>query len=243
VKFLDDLINSLDYDAPVKDIRSGIFHTGVWSRHCGLASSLTRDALKNHVEGEPLVREPGTLLHRSSRQLAELAYSELLVEAAIGVATINSLLKTDLRRCQRLNAFDLLAEKGQNKKIVIIGHFPFIPKLNNLARELRVIENNPQPGDESADASTLYLPQAEVVGLSGTTLTNHTFEGLMKLCNPRAYVMILGDSAPLSEVLFDYGIQAVSGTLVDDPHTALECISQGATYRQIKGISKLILER
>jgi uncharacterized protein (DUF4213/DUF364 family) len=63
------------------------------------------------------------------------------------------------------------------------------------------------------------------------------------MCNPNAYVVVLGDTAPLSPVLFDYGIDAVSGTRVIEPETVLDCVSQGATFRQIRGIKLLTMER
>jgi len=46
MKIIDDLISTLNFDAPVKDIRQGVFHTGVLTRYCGLAATLPRDALK-----------------------------------------------------------------------------------------------------------------------------------------------------------------------------------------------------
>jgi uncharacterized protein len=39
----------------------------------------------------------------------------------------------------------------------------------------------------------------------------------------------------------EYGIDAISGTKVIDPELVLRGVSQGATYRQIKGILKLIM--
>jgi uncharacterized protein (DUF4213/DUF364 family) len=52
---------------------------------------------------------------------------------------------------------------------------------------------------------------------------------------------MLGDTTPLCPVLFDYGIHAISGTKVIDPDIALQCVSQGANYRQIRGIKKLTM--
>jgi uncharacterized protein (DUF4213/DUF364 family) len=52
---------------------------------------------------------------------------------------------------------------------------------------------------------------------------------------------VLGDSAILSPVLFDYGVDAIAGTKVLDPDLVLRCISQGANFRQIKGTKKLIM--
>jgi len=104
-----------------------------------------------------------------------------------------------------------------------------------------VIEKNPQEGDFPETETGNLVPQADVVGITGTAFTNHTIEHLLKLCHPGAYIVILGDTAPLSPVLFDYGIDAVSGTKVTNEELALRCVSQGATYRQIKGIQKLTM--
>ena len=87
------------------------------------------------------------------------------------------------------------------------------------------------------------VPQADVVGITGTAFTNNTIESLLRLCRPDAYVVLLGGTAPLSPVLFDYGINAISGTLVTDPDIVLRSVSQGATFRQIKGTVKLTMTR
>jgi uncharacterized protein (DUF4213/DUF364 family) len=238
MKILDDLMATLDTDATVQDIRMGLFHTAVLTRNCGLAATLPRDALKQEP---PSVREPGRLLKKSALELVRMAYSDSILEAAIGMAAINSLLEVNEERCQELNASQLIAEKGQDKKVAIIGHFPFVPRLREMVKQLWVIEKNPQKGDfPEAEAENL-IPRADVIGITGTAFTNHTIEKLLKLCRPEAYVVIVGDSAPLSPVLFDHGINAISGTRVTEPQLALDCVSQGATYRQIKGIRQLTM--
>ncbi|MBW2065094.1 MAG: DUF364 domain-containing protein [Deltaproteobacteria bacterium] len=240
MKVLDDLISTLDFNAPVKDIRQGVFHTGVLTRYCGLAATLPRDALKQ--EG-PLVKEPGFLLDKTPRDLAQMAYSESILEAAIGMATINSLLEVDLDSCTELNAADLILQKGEGKKVAIVGHFPFLPRIREKADALWVIEKNPREGDfKEADADSL-IPKADVVAITGTSLTNHTLEHLLELCDPNAYVVMLGDTVPLSPVLFDCGVHALSGTRVVDADLALRCVSQGANFRQIKGTRRLTLLR
>ncbi|MBC8264707.1 MAG: hypothetical protein H8E47_11355, partial [Anaerolineales bacterium] len=72
-------------------------------------------------------------------------------------------------------------------------------------------------------------------------LINRTFEGLVKLCRPDALVIVLGPTAPLSPVLFDYGVDVVSGTKVVDAEAVLHCISQGATFKQAKGARLLTM--
>ena len=240
MKILDDLISILNLEASVRDIRLGLFHTGVLTRNCGLAATLPRDALR---QGHPSVDKPGFLMEKTARELALMAYSQRIPEAAIGMATINSLLAIDEERCLTLNAGDLIAEKGKAKRVAIVGHFPFIPKLREIAKELWVIEKNPREGDFTEAEAENLIPQADVVGVTGSAFTNHTVEHLLELCNPKAYVVMLGDTTPLSGVLFDYGVDAVSGTKVIDSALALRCVSEGATFRQIKGIRLLTMMR
>ncbi len=238
MKILDDLLSMLDLDVKVRDIRQGVFHTGVLTRFCGLAATLPRDALRQEP---PMVKEPGSLLNKSAWELVRMVYSERILEAAVGMATVNSLLEPEEEACVELNAADLIMEKGEGKRIAIVGHFPFIPKIRNHSKELWVIEKNPRDEDfGEADADDL-IPRADLVAITGTSLTNHTFEHLIELCDPKAYVVMLGDTVPLSPVLFDHGVDAVSGTRVINPELALRCLSEGANFRQIQGTRRLTM--
>ena len=240
MKILDQLIDSLNMDAPVKDICQGVFDTAVLTRHCGLAATLPRDALR---QSPPLVVDAGELSRQTARQLVGLAYSNSILEAAIGMATINSLIDVDDTRCDELNAAELIIDKGRDRKVAIIGHFPFVDKVRKKAKSLWVIEKNPKPGDLEEDKAAELIPDADVVAITGTALTHHSLEPLLALCHPSAFVLLLGASAPLSPVLFDFGVDAICGTWVSDPPTALRCVAQGANYRQIKGVKRLTLLR
>lgn len=235
---LEDVMSILDFDAPVLDIRQGIFHTGVLTRYCGLAATLPRDALKQEIT---MVKDPGSLLDKPPRELVQMAYSPSILEAAIGMAAINSLLEVEEASCIELNAAELIIEKGEGRRISVVGHFPFIPRIQKHAREVWVIEKNPQKGDLGEGEADNLIPQADVVAITGTSLTNHTIEHLLGLCNPDAFVIVLGDTAPMSEILFDYGVDAISGTRVNDHRLALNCVSQGANFRQIKGVRRLTM--
>lgn len=240
MKILDDLISSLDYNAEIKDIRLGVFQTAVYTRGCGLSS--TPHGI-GHIHGDSPVRDAGLIMKKNSRELVEMVRSASLFEASIGMAAINSLNKVDIERCRELNAASLLGEKGRGKKMAIIGHFPFIPQLKEVCDQVWVIEKNPLEGDFSENESERLLSQADVVGITGMAITNHTLDNLLGYCGPMTYVMILGGTTPLSPVLFDYGIDSLSGTVVTKPGSVLEAVSQGATYRQLKDVKRLIMER
>lgn len=236
MRIIDELISNLTYEVPVRDIRQGPFQTAVLTRNCGLAST------PHYWEHNSTpVAEPGLLLGKNPKALTHLANSSSLHEAAIGMATINSLIAIDEKQCIKVNAGDLIAEKGCGKRIAIVGHFPFVQTLRGIAKDLWVIEKNPRENAFKEDQANNFIPQADVVGITGTVFTNHTIEHLLELCDPKAFVVIIGDSSPLSPILFDFGIDAISGTKVINPDLTLLCVSQGATFRQIKGIELLTM--
>ena len=240
MKIIDDLLSTLDCEAPIRDIRQGPLQTAVLTRYCGLAAT-PHEPGPHH--STTLVDEAGSLLEKNTVKLAQMAYSPSTLEASIGMAAINSLIEIEESRCVELNAGDLLAEKGRGRKVALVGHFPFVPELRQITKELRVIERQPQLGDFAENEAEWLIPKAEVVGITGTTFTNHTIEHLLGLCAPQAYVIILGGTAPLSPVLFNYGVDAISGVQVIEPETVLRSVSQGATFRQLKGIRLLTMLR
>jgi hypothetical protein len=178
----------------------------------------------------------------SALELAEYAKSDNLLEASIGMAAINSLINVDGDKCVKENALDVLARKGRDKNIAIVGHFPWIPELRKIARKLRVIEQRPQEGDLPAEASEEILPQADVVGITATSLTNHTVERLLDLSR-NSFTVLIGPTSPLSPVLFDYGVDVIAGVKVVDPERAIRCISEGAMFKQMEGVQLVTMVR
>lgn len=235
MSIIDDLLSSLRGDAPLREVRACAFWTAVVldDGRCGLASTLRPDE-PQCAGPTPLVPQAGHLLECSALELARYAKSDSLLEASIGMAAINSLLEVDESRCVELNAGDVIVKEGSGRKVAIVGHFPFTPGVRETAQKLWVLEKRPLEGDLPAEMAAEVLPQADVAAITGTSLINHTFEELMRLCRPDALVIVLGPSAPLSPLLFDYGADIVCGTLVTDPENVLQLISQGANFGQVK---------
>ena len=239
MSILDELLANLVGDAPVRTILVGAHWTVVCSRHCGLASTVFSDS----PHGQDQVRAVGRLHLKSGRELAEYARSDNTLEASIGLAALNSLLEVDEGQAVELNAIEVLAKQGQAKNVVLVGHFPFIPRLRQAAGQLWVIEQNPLPDEYPAEAASQLIPQAEVVAVTGTALLNHTLDNLLSLCRPEALVMVLGPTTPLTPVLFDYGVTIISGARVIDEAAVLRTVGQGATFRQVEGAQLLTLTR
>jgi len=157
------------------------------------------------------------------------------------MATINSLVDIEERLCIEMNAADLLAEKGSDKRIALVGHFPFVQQLRRAAKELWVMEKEPQGDDLPESEAARLIPEADVVGITGSAFINHTVDDLLSLCNSQAYVMVLGGTTPLSSVLFEHRIDAAAGTTVSHPEQVLRQVSEGAVFRQIRGVRRLVL--
>ena len=237
---LQNILSSLEDDYKVSDICTCVYWTAVTSLRCGLASTMASSLFPS--EGHQ-VENAGNLLPTGAKELARLALSSRTLERAMGIAAINSLLPIDESLCVDLNAEALLRAHGKGKRIAIIGHFPFVKRLRAEAKELWSFElpGRIRPGDFSGNEAKTILPQAEVVAITSTTLINHTLGGLLELIAPGAYRMMLGPSTPLSPVLFDYGFDALSGSIVVDRGQVLKCIGQGANFRQISGVRKVIM--
>jgi uncharacterized protein (DUF4213/DUF364 family) len=239
MKILDDLIGGLKgNDFPVKSVHTCVFWTAVISKHCGLSSTF-RDEGPSHERG---VRDVGSLTRKTALELAEYARSDSLLEASIGMATINSLMDIDESKCIEKNAFEIILGKGQGKNVAIVGHFPWIPKLKGKAKNLWVLEQRIREGDLPAKEADRILPQCDVVGITGTSFINHTVEGLLNLCN-NAYVVLVGPTSPLSPVLFEYGIDAICGSKVINPDKLIRSISEGATFKEVTGVRLLTLTK
>jgi uncharacterized protein (DUF4213/DUF364 family) len=239
VKIIEEIISTLTDDHPVTQVLVGVHQSAVISKYCGLSSVLHDEEFPH---GKPSVREAGNLTDRTARELAKGAFSDSLLEAAIGMAAINSLLPIDEIKCKELNALDILKDKGQNKKVAVIGHFPFIPELRKFVRELHVLEKRLQPGDLPAEKAEDILPGSDVVAITATSFINHTLEDLLVLCK-NSFVLMLGPTTPLTPVLFDHGIDVLCGVQVTEPAKALCYISEGANFRQIKGIKLLTITK
>jgi uncharacterized protein (DUF4213/DUF364 family) len=239
LKILDDLLSDLKRnDYPVRSVHTCVFWTAVITKHCGLSSTF-REEGPSHDRG---VRDVGNLTRKTALELAEYAKSESLLEASIGMATINSLIDIDEYRCIEKNAFEIILERGGGKNVGIVGHFPWIPKLRGKVNNLWVLEQRLKEGDLPAGEADRILPQCEVVGITGTSFINHTIEGLLALCK-RAFVVLIGPTSPISPILFDYGIDAICGSKVIDIEKVICSISEGATFKEVTGVRLLTLSK
>ena len=234
---IEDLLADLpEKPVPVRSVCIGAHWTAVCSTHCGLAATIIGEEVHDHTI---VVRDAGHLHEKSAQELAGYALSKNPLEAGIGVAAINSLLEVNEQNASEIDAADLLMEKGAGKTVALVGHFPFIQKLRERVGNLQVLEIHPGEDEYPKEAAAEIIPRADVVGITGSSLVNHTMDGLLDLCDPNALVIVLGPTPPLSPVMFEHGADIIAGSRVIDGKSVLAAVGQGASFKQLTGVKLL----
>jgi len=227
---LENILKTVKEDAPGQEVRRGLSWTAVVSRRCGLASTMAQGGC-SHEDGGGL---EGNLTEMSALGLARYGLSGGMARASLGLAVINSLIDVDPNRYSDVEGLKLVKDLGKGKNISVIGHFPYLDALAREAKNLWIIEKRPRAGDYPEESGNDLIPQSDIVVISSTTLINDTLPGILKLCRTGSVKMLLGPSTPLSEVLFDYGIDMLAGSVVPEKDVVLKSVSEGAAFLQLK---------
>lgn len=212
----EQLIAGIPEQSVVEDCLVGLRWTLV--RSSGVGMALTPP------EGERRSAWSGSFRGRPTREVACLTKSWNPLEAAVGVAALNSYYnapavfsrtwETILEDQPSGNAFEHYRDRLQNKKVAVIGHFPGLEDLAGQC-ELSILERRPGPGDLPDPAAEFILPVQDAVFITATTVINKTLPRLLELA-AGSFTVLVGPSTPLAPVLFDYGVKALAGTVVVD---------------------------
>jgi hypothetical protein len=209
-------------------------------RRAGLAATPSPERVAAQTKFQVGVNQPPTA---NALSLAHCAQAGDVVEAAVGLATLNALLQPDPLRLAAVDAADWLVVHGQGRKVALVGRFPFIDELRPAVAQLWVLELSPRPGEYHATAAPQLIPQADVVAITSSTLINHTLDDLLALARPEAKVMLLGPSTPLTPVLFEFGVDLLSGVQVVDIEAALASVAAAGNFQKMKGVRRVTMEK
>jgi uncharacterized protein len=194
-------------------------------RRCGLAATwrLPEEEAQQALSVDGI---PARLLTSELRRARGL-------RASLAVATINAALPPEPERWRYEKVEDVIRRRGVGKSVVVVGHFPFVDTLRPHVGSLAVLEEHPRPGDLPASAAPDVLPHAEVAVITGMAFVNQTLEGLLRLCSPKAHVILAGPSTPLSPALFEHGVRELCGTIVKDVEAVLRAVAEGGSFHGV----------
>lgn len=236
----DELMAAMEPGLTARAVVIGPFVTAVRSeKGCGLATTLP---IKGWPHGAPEISAAGGLAGRPLAELAGLINSKLPMESSLAMAAINAGLPAPAGELLETNGADLLKQKAEATNLVVIGHFNFIHEITPLTLSTVVLELNPREGDLPAAAAERVIPGADVVAITGSAFSNRTIEPLLATARGK-WVMVIGPTTPLSPILFHHGVNAAAGSLVTDPDLVLRQVQEGAVFRQLKGVRRVVMEK
>jgi hypothetical protein len=220
MKLIDEIIASVEPE-PVTDIRVGLKYTAVEVKErIGLAYNFSDSIM-------PPLKNAGSLI---GKDLIKLSKSWNFIEASIGCATINALLKPKVFK--KMNIFDHILKISKDyKRVGIVGRFPFIGKIRG--REVFVFEKKPMEGALPDTAEEELLPKCDLVVISGSTFVNKSLQRLLELSN--GYTLVIGPTTPLTPILFNHGADLIAGVAAKDKKV-LEIVSQGGGTKEFSRV-------
>lgn len=183
-------------------------------------------------------------LNEEAHVIARLLLSEDAAAAAVGLATINALNQPDAAALSTVDAADWLAAQSVNRSIAVVGRFPFIDdEIRPHARRVWVFEQEPHADEFDDTALPTVLPQADIVAITGSSVINHTLDLILPHVKAGGTIVLLGPSTPLSEKLFDSGIDAMFGVRVTSVPQVVESVVAGAGFQHMHGLQRVALFR
>ncbi len=237
---LNQLLNTLEgvSDHSIEEITTGAHIVTVRSRKSGLATW----AVGQH----PI--DPGAFslpeIGSSCKAAAQLILSGDPKKASLGMAAFSSLLPDiPSENVIDRNAADIIMELGSDKRVAVIGHFPFVARMKGKFKELMVFEKQPKDGDLDAVLIPEEMPKADVVALTATTLCNGSLAGILDHCSDTAVKLIIGPTTPLCQTTFDLGFDYVAGSIVEDLNLLKKGVVEGVSFKNVKGVRHVLLKK
>lgn len=200
-------------DLPVLNTLSGDFWTGVETREgLGLAMTTPGDTAPRML---PQLDDSLSL-----KELSQGVKSWNFAEAGFSMAAINAGYNTEARlhQLQAQEPFEHYCTRGldlSGKRLGVVGHLNMPEFIRREAKEVWILERNPQPGDYPDSACEVLLPQCDVVLITASTLVNKTLPRLLALCT-HAYTILTGPTCPMCPKLLDMGLDRLSGLVITD---------------------------
>jgi len=173
------------------------------------------------------IQGAGTLIGMPAADAIEMAMSTNLAEASIGVATINAILNEDFDAGE--DAVDVMDIRASDT-VGMVGYFyPVVQRIKDNVKKLYIFERHITDEGLLPDWSeNIYLPECDVVLITGVTFINKTIDHVLSLCKNAKEVVIMGASTCMApDVLKDYGVTILAGSRVTDPDGLLRVIAQG----------------
>ncbi|HIT90214.1 MAG TPA: DUF364 domain-containing protein [Candidatus Merdenecus merdavium] len=135
------------------------------------------------------------------------------------------------------DAFDRIDVSKYKKSVVVGALVPMLKKLTKAGADYKVLEmdNRTLKGDEllhyaPADDGKKYVPDADLLVITGVTILNNTLPDLLKMAKDDAHIIVTGPTASMiPDAFFERGVTLLGGIIVTKPDELLDLISEGGS--------------
>lgn len=235
----DRLIAGIPEDLGIEECVCGMTWTAVVSSAGSVGLAMTTPAQTLPSCGERIV---GMKLKKA----AELVKSWNFVEAGIGMAAINAWYNSPerfekLKTAQGDTRFCTYDIDYEGKRICMVGALRYPKGMFDSAESLIVMERNLVPGTYPDSSCEYYIPEADLVLITGSAFINKTMPRLLQL-GEKASVIITGPSAPMTRELLSYGVRRVAGLVITDKRGCLDFVKSGCVGTPYRFGERYIVE-
>ena len=205
----------------------------------------------------------GRLTKRSIEETLADLNSNNILRKTLAIATLNALSAScwNAGEAKRggyaleldKNTFDEVEIPIEGKTVVVGALVPILKRLIKSNANYTVLEMDKRTlkGAEldhyaPPEDAHLYIPNADLVVITGVTVLNDTLPDLLQLVKPGAQVVVTGPTASmLPDVFFAHGVTMMGGVLVTKPDEVLDCISEGGSGYHFFGKSaeRLVIKK
>ena len=187
----------------------------------------------------------GKLAGRSVRAYLDDIFGENILRKTLGIAVLNALSASCWSRMPNngyeiqsgKDAFDDIVIQPGIKAVVVGALVPIIRKLIAAKSEFHILEmdaatlkEKERPYFAEASRAPEFIPDADLLVITGTTVLNDTLPGLLEMAKPGAQIIVTGPTASmLPGAFFSRGVTTLGGIMVTKPDELLDIIGEGGS--------------
>lgn len=237
----DELVEGIDSSIKITDYMVGLNWTYVKTEgNMGVATTV-----KIHGREE---KYHGPIKGAKLKDIAALSKSWNFKEASLGAAAINAyynssekisllggfngvdLKEEALKERKKKDAFVAFSNEVEGKNVAVVGHFPNIEQQFKPICNLTILERTPDKTDYPDMACEYILEKQDYIFITGMTFINKTLPRLLEIGKGKAKISIVGPSIATSPIVFDYGVNNISGFCVTEKEEIEEYIRRGTKH-------------
>lgn len=244
---LDKLGDEID-DITVERAVFGLFFSGVKlsTGHGGLCFTPVKEMPEAVCCPSSAAVMPlsGKLSDVPVKQYLDDIFCDNILRRTLGIAALNALSnliweKYDVgyKPVMPRDAFDEIDVTRYEKTVVVGALIPMLKRLIAAGSDFTILEQDPRTLKERemqfyapAEDAEKYVPDADLLVITGVTVLNGTLSHLLELAKPGAEILVTGPTASMiPDAFFNKGVTMTGGIVVTDADELLDIIAEAGS--------------